>query len=103
MPLFKLWKCFVMEEVKEDKRREIDYARMLYILQKEMLTFDEAIFYLDCSDSHMYKLTSHRQIPHYAPSGKLIYFRRSEIDEWVFARKRATRDELANLEELDEN
>ncbi|TKK71451.1 helix-turn-helix domain-containing protein [Ilyomonas limi] len=54
---------------------------MNYILQKEILTFEEACIYLGRSASSMYKLTSARLIPHYVPTGKLIYFKRTELDE----------------------
>lgn len=38
-----------------------------YILQKEILSLREACIYLCISQSHMYKLTSSRKIPHYSP------------------------------------
>ena len=57
--------------------------KMLYLLQKEILTFEEACLYLGRSASSMYKLTSGRLIPYYQPNGKLIYFKRTEVDEWA--------------------
>ena len=66
-----------------------------YVFQKEVLSFEEACFYLDgVSSSYLYKLTSARKIPHYCPTGKLIFSRRSELDEWVFKSRRGTRDEI---------
>jgi excisionase family DNA binding protein len=53
------------------------------LLQKEILNFDEGCAYLDISKSHLYKLTSSRQIPHYCPQGKRLYFVRSELDLWL--------------------
>lgn len=68
-----------------------------YLLQKEVLSFEEARIYLDnISSSYLYKLTSARKIPHYCPTGKLIYFKRSELDAWVFAKRRKTIDEIEN-------
>lgn len=52
------------------------------ILQKAVLTFAEALVYLGLSESHLYKLTSKRKIPHTKPDGKLIYFDRAELDKW---------------------
>jgi predicted DNA-binding transcriptional regulator AlpA len=44
------------------------------LLQKTVLNFNEACSYLDVSQSHLYKLTSTRQIPHFCPQGKEIVF-----------------------------
>ena len=66
----------------------------LYLLQKEILSLQEACVYLCISQSYMYKLTSSRKIPHYSPMGKLIYFKRSEIDEWILKNKRFTNQEI---------
>ncbi len=50
---------------------------------KETLTIHEASVYLGVSESYIYKLTSSKQIPHYKPNGKLIYFNRKELNKWV--------------------
>ncbi len=65
------------------------------LLQKEVLNFKEACLYLELSESHLYKLTSTRQIPHYCPNGKKLYFNRTELDQWL-QRKR-----LSSTEDID--
>ncbi len=65
------------------------------LLQKEVLNFKEACLYLELSESHLYKLTSTRQIPHYCPNGKKLYFNRAELDQWL-QRKR-----LSSTEDID--
>ena len=50
---------------------------------KNILTFSEAYTYLGISKSHLYKLTGNQEVPHYKPRGKMIYFSREELDEWV--------------------
>jgi len=52
--------------------------------QKAVLSFREALAYLDVSKSFLYKLTSSNSITFFKPSGKLIYFKRSDLDEWAF-------------------
>ena len=47
------------------------------------LSFREASEYLGISLSYLYKLTSQNKIPHYKPNGKMIYFVKSELDQWV--------------------
>ena len=61
------------------------------LLQKTTLNFNEACKYLDVSPSHLYKLTSTKQIPHFCPQGKKLYFKREELDAWL-QRNRQTAD-----------
>lgn len=50
---------------------------------KEMLTSQEAAYYLGISLSQLYKMTSSMTIPHYKPRGKMVYFDKSELDAWM--------------------
>ncbi|MCE1165313.1 MAG: helix-turn-helix domain-containing protein [Bacteroidetes bacterium] len=63
------------------------------------MCFEEASKYLNLSKSHLYKLTSTGVIPHYKPGGKIIYFEKSELDEWILSkpvRCKSQIDRLAN-------
>ena len=62
------------------------------LLQKTTLNFNEACKYIDVSPSHLYKLTSTKQIPHFCPQGKKLYFKREELDAWL-QRNRQTADD----------
>lgn len=64
------------------------------LLQKAVLNFEEACKYLAVSPSHLYKLTSQKQIPHFCPQGKKLYFRRDEIDRWLQRNRQASADEI---------
>jgi excisionase family DNA binding protein len=64
------------------------------ILQKTVLNLSEAAKYLDISESHLYKLTSSRQIPHFCPQGKKLYFRRDELDTWLQRNRQSSTDEI---------
>jgi excisionase family DNA binding protein len=64
------------------------------LLQKTVLTFNEACSYLDVSQSHLYKLTSTRQIPHFCPQGKKLYFNRTELDAWLQRNRQSTNEEI---------
>lgn len=48
------------------------------------LTFKEACAYLGYAPSYLYKLTYKNIVPHYKPTGKIIFFSKNELDEWVF-------------------
>lgn len=67
------------------------------MLQKAVLNFNEACKYLDVSPSHLYKLTSQKQIPHFCPQGKKLYFRRDEIDSWLLRNRQSAADEIDKL------
>ena len=60
------------------------------------LTLKESAEFLDLSQSHLYKLTSERKIPHFKPNGKKIYFDEYELVQWL--KRKPTR----TLEETEE-
>ena len=64
------------------------------LVRKDVLNINEASEYLELSPSHLYKLTSTDAIPHYKPNGKKIYFKRSEIDEWLLRNRNTTQEEV---------
>lgn len=47
------------------------------------MTFKEACAYLGYAPSYLYKLTYKNIIPHHKPTGKMLYFFKDEIDEWI--------------------
>lgn len=65
------------------------------LLSKEVMNFPEACEYLGISSSHLYKLTSSSQIPHFCPQGKKLYFSRVALNEWM---QRNPRHTVADLE-----
>lgn len=64
------------------------------LLQKTVLSFDETCKYLNASASHLYKLTSTKQIPHFCPGGKCLFFRRDELDTWLQRNRQSTAEEI---------
>jgi excisionase family DNA binding protein len=62
---------------------------------KEVLTSEEAARYLGISKSYLYKLTMQQKIPHYKPLGKMCYFNRSELEQWLQSNRIATEDEIS--------
>lgn len=61
---------------------------------KEVLTSDEAARYMGVSKSYLYKLTMNQQIPHYKPMGKMCYFNRQELEQWLQNNRVATTNEI---------
>jgi excisionase family DNA binding protein len=50
---------------------------------RNVLAVPEAAKFLNISESHLYRLTSQNAIPHYSPGGKRIYFKRTELEEYL--------------------
>lgn len=85
-------KDFIMDEQMKQFAEMI--SKELLGATKKMLTTDEAAEYLGVTKSYLYKLTSNLKIPHYKPSGKMCYFKREELDEWMQQNRCATDIEL---------
>jgi excisionase family DNA binding protein len=75
---------------------ELQEIRQLTLLgAKKVLTMKEAAFVLGLSISHLYKLTCYKKIPHYkSQGGKLIYFDKDELNNWMLQHRVKTTDEL---------
>lgn len=50
---------------------------------KRVMNFEEVCKYIGISDSALYKMTSAGTIPFHKPRGKMLYFDKYEIDEWL--------------------
>ena len=100
-------KPFERLQTLEQKINEVDKIQTIenYIIQlkeriwavKEVLTTAEASAYLGLSESYIYKLTSLKQIPHYKPNGKLVYFNRKELCEWAMRNQVQTGGQPATI------
>lgn len=66
----------------------------LAALNKDVLNFKEAARYLDVSRSHLYKLTYRKEIPHFKPRGKQVFFERKELDQWLLQNRQKTKAEI---------
>ena len=64
------------------------------MMQKNVLTFAEAVMFTGLAKSYLYKLTASGKIPYYKPSGKLIYFQRSELEKWMLRNPVKTAEEI---------
>lgn len=64
---------------------------------KKVFTFQEACMYIGVSESLLYKLTSNKEIPHYKPRGKMLYFAKEELDEWLLQNCEPTVDDAVRM------
>lgn len=79
----------------EEQRQIADFitANTLFCT-KEVLTSDEAARYMGILKSYLYKLTMRQQIPHYKPMGKMCYFNRIELEQWLQSNRVSTDTEI---------
>ena len=60
---------------------------------KNVLVLEEAALILGVATSTLYKMTMRNQVPYYKPNGKLIYFNKQELEEWMQQNRVATAEE----------
>jgi excisionase family DNA binding protein len=77
-----------------DVINKLDILTNAVLSNKSTLSLEECAAYINVSASHLYKLTSTQQIPHFKPMGKMVYFDRAEIDDWLRQNRVATASEI---------
>ena len=87
-------KFFKMETKKSIEERIEELENLIY-LSKNVLSFEEASRFLNLSKSYLYKLTSAGGIPHYKPQGKMIYFEKTALEEWLRQNPVKTQEQIA--------
>ena len=63
--------------------------------QKEILTIEDAAALLGLSKSYIYKMTAKGNIPFYRPLGKVMYFERTVLLDWVRSHPGQTKENVA--------
>ena len=67
----------------EELQKRMDAMEDILDNAKEVLSVEEAARFMDIARSSLYKMTSDRSIPFYRPNGKMIYFEKADILEWI--------------------
>ena len=81
-------------EIEEKLDKILNYS---LLAAKNVLNIDDVAVLTGLSKSTLYKLTCSKEIPFYRPNGKLIYFDRKEIEQWM------KRNRVASTFELKDN
>jgi len=90
-----------LNELEALLKKKNDHA---YRQASKPLNFNQAADYLGFSHSYLYKLTSRKIIPCHRPTGKLLFFSKAELDEWIFEnRSQNSEDSSQNEKELQED
>ena len=70
-------------------------TEMMAICQKPILTAKEMAIYMGIKLSTLYKMTHNNTLPYSKPNGKMIFFDRVEVENWMRSNRYATQHELA--------
>lgn len=88
MELFK--EILTKEEVLEQlKKVQLDLKKLQY-LENELLSFEAVREYLSLSKSDLIEMINDKKIPFYSTEGQNIYFRKSELEYFIFSGKFST-------------
>lgn len=61
---------------------------------KNVLTVDDVALLAGLGKRTVYRLTSTHQIPFYKPNRKAIYFKRTEVEDWLLQNRTSTAGEI---------
>lgn len=67
---------------------------ILLTLQSEVLTVDALSILTGWSKGNIYKKTSANLLPYYKPNGKTIYFKKSEIEQFLLSNRQTPSSEI---------
>lgn len=83
----------IVQQQKTEER--IKALESIYLIQKDILSFEEAATYLNISKSSLYKMTAKHEIPHYKPN-KYVFFEREVLDDWIRSAVVHSEEQLIN-------
>ncbi len=79
---------------------QLDRIEKLMRASKTVLSLEDASEYTGISRSYLYKLTARGDIPFSKPRGKMIYFSKEKLDQWLLSNSRKSEKEI-KTEALD--
>jgi excisionase family DNA binding protein len=85
-----------MKNLMNDDQIEVieQLFRKAQVHNKSILTLAEAAEFMGLSMSYCYKLTHWNKIPYYKPSGKVLYFKKVDLENWMLQNRSKTQDEI---------
>lgn len=104
----KIWKDKEMQNNKRKTKNEIltklnELEALLRKKNDKPLNFNQAADYLGFSHSYLYKLTSRKIIPCHRPTGKMLFFSKVELDEWIFENRNQNSEDSNQNEDKKED
>ena len=75
-------------------QERIDKLEIICYAAKEVLNLEEAADFLGVAKSTLYKMTHLNQLPYFKPAGKLIFFEKKDLLDWVRGVKVMSEEEI---------
>ena len=72
-----------LNSVIKEMQKRIEQLETSAFQAKEVFNLEEAAMFIGVTRSQLYKLTHNHAIPYFKPSGKLVYFEKSELLNWL--------------------
>ena len=66
---------------------------------QKVLSVDEAAEFIGLKKSYLYKLTHQKRIPHYKPMGGRVFFKREELEAFIFRNRQSADYEISKKAE----
>ena len=82
------------EEYDELSKKLDGVLNLITLGSKDVLQIEDVVILTGLSKSHIYRLTSSKKIPHSKPTGGFIYFKKSDVEEWMLKNRILTVDEI---------
>lgn len=75
-------------------QERVNRLENLCFTAKEVLNLEEASAFLGIAKSTLYKMTHNNRLPYFKPAGKLIFFEKQALLDWVKGAKALSEEEL---------
>ena len=72
----------------------LEQIQRMFEEKEKPLNANEACKFLGISKSYLYALTHKREIRFSKPNGKIIYFAKSDLIDWMLRKQVKTKDEI---------
>ena len=80
--------------LKDEQVELLELFKQAQQQNKSILTMSEAAEFMGLSMSYLYKLTHWNKIPYYKPSGKIVYFKKEDLEDWMLQNRSTTEKEI---------
>jgi excisionase family DNA binding protein len=83
-----------MDNKKLDNKQLIDIVKSMIEVEETPMTFLEAVQFMKVKSSTLYKLTHKKLIPYSKPGGKVLYFKKADLINWMNSNPVKTADQI---------
>ena len=88
-------KVFDLQKDYKEIIHRIETIEHVLFEAKDVLTVEEAALFLGLSKSFIYKMTHEGAIPFYKPNGKVCFFEKADLLEWMRSTKIPSQEQVA--------